>query len=199
MAQCSDSLNFFGSLKGASLPVYLLSLNKNKNPMKKLLCFLSVVLFASCASNKYAAHFNKYDRNQNFAGNTANVGSSALPIAPEALTASLDSHPVLAIEAATPEMKNLKQSFAEMTKQERNQIKSLVKKQIRNSAKLNPAKNSKVVKATSGSVDQDLKLAAIFGAIGIVALIISGNVFYIIGGIALIIGVVFFIKWLIRQ
>lgn len=48
-------------------------------------------------------------------------------------------------------------------------------------------------------MDNDLKLAAIFGAVGIVALIISGDVFYIIGGIALIIGVVFFVKWLVRQ
>ena len=44
-------------------------------------------------------------------------------------------------------------------------------------------------------------LAAVFGAVGIVGLIIGTgtNVFSFIGGIALIIGVVFFVKWLVRQ
>ncbi len=47
--------------------------------------------------------------------------------------------------------------------------------------------------------DEDLKLATIFGAVGITGLIIGGNVFNIIGAIALVIGVVFFVKWIIRQ
>jgi hypothetical protein len=33
----------------------------------------------------------------------------------------------------------------------------------------------------------------------LVALLIGGNVFGVIGAISLIIGVVFFVKWLIRQ
>jgi hypothetical protein len=51
----------------------------------------------------------------------------------------------------------------------------------------------------AAAMDHDLKLAAIFGAVGIVALIIGGDVFWVIGGIALIIGVVFFVLWLSRQ
>jgi hypothetical protein len=53
--------------------------------------------------------------------------------------------------------------------------------------------------AQASGMDHDLKLAVIFGAIGIVGLAIGGDVFYIIGGIALLIGVVFFVKWVIRQ
>ncbi len=49
------------------------------------------------------------------------------------------------------------------------------------------------------ALDKDLKLAAIFGAVGIVALLIGGDVFWVIGGIALLIGVVFFVMWLARQ
>jgi hypothetical protein len=48
-------------------------------------------------------------------------------------------------------------------------------------------------------MDPDLKLAAIFGSIGVVALIIGGDVFAIIGGIAMIVGLVFFVRWLVRQ
>jgi hypothetical protein len=44
-----------------------------------------------------------------------------------------------------------------------------------------------------------LNLASIFGAVGIVALIFGGYVFWIIGGIAIIIGVVFFVMCLVRQ
>jgi hypothetical protein len=50
-------------------------------------------------------------------------------------------------------------------------------------------------------MDNDLKLAAIFGAVGIVGLMLGGatDVFWIIGGIALLVGVVFLVKWLVRQ
>jgi hypothetical protein len=47
-------------------------------------------------------------------------------------------------------------------------------------------------------MDHDLKLAAIFGAVGIVGLLITG-VFYYIGAIMLLIGAFFLVKWIIRQ
>ena len=50
-----------------------------------------------------------------------------------------------------------------------------------------------------GSLDYDLKMGAIFVVVGLAGLAIGGNAFQIIGGISLIIGVVFLIKWLIRQ
>jgi hypothetical protein len=46
---------------------------------------------------------------------------------------------------------------------------------------------------------QDMKLAAIFGAVGIVLLIIGGDVLTIIGAVALLVGLYFFIRWLIHQ
>ena len=50
-----------------------------------------------------------------------------------------------------------------------------------------------------GSMDKDLKRAILFGAVGLVALIIGGNAFQVIGGLSLLIGLVFLIKWLVRQ
>ena len=65
------------------------------------------------------------------------------------------------------------------------------------------AKKNDVVESTEATkaLDRDLKLGAIFGAVGVVGLILGGAsaVFFYIGGIALIIGVVFFVRWLIRQ
>jgi uncharacterized MAPEG superfamily protein len=53
----------------------------------------------------------------------------------------------------------------------------------------------------TNAMENDLKLAIIFGAVGIVGLMLGGasNAFFYIGGIALLIGVVFFVKWVIRQ
>ena len=71
------------------------------------------------------------------------------------------------------------------------------KKVIRASMKATSRVNPKA--QASGSLDYDLKMAAIFVVVGIVGLAISGNAFQIIGGLSLLIGVVFLIKWLIRQ
>ena len=84
-----------------------------------------------------------------------------------------------------------------MTKEERKELRAELKSVIK-TQKMNKKMGVESVSATK-AMDNDLKLAAVFGAVGIVALIISGQVFYIIGGIALIIGVVFFVKWLVRQ
>jgi hypothetical protein len=87
-------------------------------------------------------------------------------------------------------------TYEDMTKKERRELRKELKKEIKHIVKKKDTPNS--VEATK-AMDRDLKLAAIFGAVGIVALIINGTVFYIIGGVALIIGIVFFVKWLIRQ
>ena len=84
-----------------------------------------------------------------------------------------------------------------MNKAERKQLRAEIKSVLK-TQKMNKKMGIEATQA-SKRMDNDLKLAAIFGAVGIVALIISGQVFYIIGGIALIIGVVFFVKWLVRQ
>jgi hypothetical protein len=163
--------------------------------MKKLMCVFSIVVLASCSSNKYAAHFTHYDRNESFAVNRVREQTGALPkIEPEMLTASIETKPVI----AEPAIQQAKRKFASMTKQERRQVRAELKREIKSIAKLKSVKDAKVVNV-SGGWDHDLKLAAIFGAVGLVALLIGGNVFGVIGAISLIIGVVFFVKWLIRQ
>jgi predicted deacylase len=86
-----------------------------------------------------------------------------------------------------------------MSRAERKEFRKEAKALIK--AYIQAKKSGDEVKATEAvmAMDQDLKMAAIFGAVGIVALIIGGDVFWIIGGIALIIGVVFFVLWLSRQ
>ena len=49
------------------------------------------------------------------------------------------------------------------------------------------------------SVGGDLRWAAIFGISGVVLLIVGGEVLTIIGSLALLVGLIFFIKWIIYQ
>jgi hypothetical protein len=94
----------------------------------------------------------------------------------------------------TPE----KKTYEDMSKKERRELRREFKKEIKSIIKKKDGVSS--VEATQ-ALDKDLKLAAIFGAVGVVGLILGGasGAFWIIGGIAMLIGVVFFIKWLIRQ
>jgi hypothetical protein len=56
------------------------------------------------------------------------------------------------------------------------------------------------VEATK-QLDDDLKLAIIFGAIGVTLAILGGinTVFWVLGVIGLVVGLVFFIHWISRQ
>jgi len=165
--------------------------------MKKVISVIALAAFASgCSAPKYAYRF---DTHKYYPGKPASQvvvePATELPtVQPEYLTASTERIVIVPENAITagPAAK----TYAKMNKVERKAVRQYVKNEIAKSApkKYEPAK----VQATQG-LDKDLKLAAIFGAVGIVGLLIAGDVFYIIGGIALLIGVVFFVKWIIRQ
>jgi hypothetical protein len=123
------------------------------------------------------------------------VENQLTPIQSEALVASKENIIIVNESpiATTPDKVEVRKTYVQMTKAERREFRSDIKKFIKEKKE-----SIKAAKKTN-AMDHDLKLAAIFGAVGLVALIISGDVFYVIGGIALIIGVVFFVKWLVRQ
>lgn len=207
MEQSLDSFVFFGTLKGDFLHELFLSLKNNiklitLNPMKRILLILAAIAFmASCSSPKYTYNFDHYNYN---AGKKkassvneviANDGPQA--IQPEMLTASSDNEVLVVASVAETKASPAKKTYAQMTKVERKALRSYLKADVKNSIK---AKKESIKSATSTKgMDGDLKLAAIFGAVGVAGLIIGGDVFYIIGGLALLIGVVFFVKWVIRQ
>jgi len=164
--------------------------------MKHLLSLACVALCFACSAPKTAYKFDYHDYN---AGRKTKdvkeeVASNPgpLPVAAEELVA------MEPVKEASPIVTAPKKTFEEMTKKERRQVVREFKKEVKEIVKKEDAVSS--TEATQ-ALDKDLKLAAIFGAVGIVGLILGGasGVFWIIGGIALLIGVVFFIKWLIRQ
>jgi F0F1-type ATP synthase assembly protein I len=172
--------------------------------MKSTLLFLAgVALLASCSAPKYTYNFDHYNyiagkkKGAPKTETTASEGPQA--IQPELLMAT-STNSVIEVPEATPivdaKATPVKKTYAQMTKTERKELRAYLKTEVKNSIK---AKKENLKSASSNQMDEDLKLAVIFGAVGIVGLIIGGDVFYIIGGIAMLIGVVFFVKWVIRQ
>lgn len=170
--------------------------------MKKTLLILAAVAFmASCSSPKYTYNFDHYNYN---AGKkkTSTINEIAAPdgpqaIQPEMLTASADNEVLVVASVAETKASPEKKTYAQMTKVERKALRSYLKAEVKNKIQTKKASIERV--SSTEGMDGDLKLATIFGAVGIAGLIIGGDVFYIIGGLALLIGVVFFVKWVIRQ
>jgi hypothetical protein len=167
----------------------LLSLNK-LNFMKKLSYLFSIVAFVACSRNHLGAYFTHYDTHTLVAENNIIQPSSLPVIEPEMLSASIERKPLIKETVELPETGN------QGRYKQKIDIKKIKKEVIKKSEKKSTS-NAKIVNV-SGGLDPDLKLASIFGVVGVVGLII-GHIFGVIGAISLIIGVVFFVKWLIRQ
>ncbi len=166
--------------------------------MKKTLLLLAfVVAMASCSSPKYAYYFSRHQQAVAKQDGIALPQMAAGAQRAEVLTASVSPVSMLSNETASV-APDFKSSAPELSKEKRAALRHDMKKAI---AKLRVDKKMKssLAAAKASGMDNDLKLAIIFGAVGIVGLIIGGNVFTVIGGIAMLIGVVFFVKWIIRQ
>jgi hypothetical protein len=85
-----------------------------------------------------------------------------------------------------------------MSKTERKEFRKGLKNEIKSFAKKEVRKDDGVasVKATQ-AFDALVSLAIIFGGAGIVLIMLANisNVFWIVGAISLVIGAVFFVKW----
>lgn len=181
---------------------------------KYLVPVLAIAVLASCSAPKYAYHFDHYDYNSG--KNKSAVAAAQTPaespvsaeeasplvLQEETLVASADEKAVVVAKPSTSveaQKEAAMKKYAAMSKAERKAFRKEAKTQIKAYVKaVKSGDKEQVAKAAKG-MDHDLKLAAIFGAVGIVSLLIGGDVFWVIGGIALIIGVVFFVMWLTRQ
>ena len=163
--------------------------------MKKILFAIGLGLLGGCTSPKYTASFSYRDANPGYTSSTRNAleERSVTKIDSRQLLAGASRGLVVTSELAAV-IPEVKKTYSQMSIQERKVLRQQLKKEIKNFVQ--PNKKQVKVNATHASgMDKDLKLAAIFGAIGFVLLFFSG----ILGAIALIIGVVFFVKWLVRQ
>jgi ABC-type multidrug transport system fused ATPase/permease subunit len=183
----------------------------SKSPVMKnyLLLALSVLILGSCSSPKYAYHFNYHDYTSGKKKDTAIneiIPASGVASTDEFSAQFVDQTTMVASAKAetfypaeselsiTHTKEVVLEKFKAMSKEEKKEFKTRLKTYIKES------KKSEVTTAQAkAGLEQDVKLAAIFGAVGIVLLIIGGNVLSIIGAVALLIGLYFFVRWLVHQ
>jgi hypothetical protein len=169
--------------------------------MRRFLYLIPVALLAACSSPKYTASFQHQRNNVDYHTVKAVESSSkevvAKNIEADQFVASTKSEPSISLIEAK---KEVKKAYLKMSKSERKEVRQLLKKEIKSIVK-NQKKEMSVTSTKASGLDHDLKLAAIFGAVGIVGLLLgsAGQFFVVIGAISLIIGVVFFVKWLLEQ
>lgn len=161
---------------------------------------LAFLVLTSCSAPKYTYNFDYHDYNAGRKDKRAmkEVASDPGPVAvvPESLVANAPES-VSKVEIARDETSSpAATTRLTTTKKETKQLKRELKEVLR---KARIGSNSPETTQATAAIDRDLQLAAIFGAVGIVAYIIGGSAFWIIGSVAMIIGVIFFVRWLLRQ
>ena len=173
--------------------------------MKKNIVHIIVLLvLASCSAPKYTYHFDYYDYNSGKKKATSQEAAVSVNPAATETVGAIDENTLVAstkadeayIAAPAPAMTKAEAvaRIKSMSKEERKELKKEVKKYVKES------KKGESLKGEGGrKLENDVKLAAIFGAIGIVLLIIGGDVLYVLGAVALIIGLYFLIRWLAHQ
>ncbi|MBL7850207.1 MAG: hypothetical protein JNN04_04845 [Cyclobacteriaceae bacterium] len=143
--------------------------------MKGQITILSFVLLTACSAPRYTYYFP-----QPPAIPDDRVAVRVSPLAPPS-PASLQAGRVATLEVPAPNSKTV--PAPEM--------------------KPVPESPSKATAEPKAAVpikeDPDLRRSAIFTAGGLVALIIGGNVFWVVGGLSLMIGLIFAIRWLLRK
>jgi hypothetical protein len=165
----------------------------------RLLLFAAALVLAACSSPKYTYEFSKH--NYHAGKKQQLVENTQQPV----LASSENSSTIATTEVAVPAVTTLtketiKNTFKNLSKEDRVALKKEIKKEVKQYLKAVKKSDVKSVNATQ-AMDKDLKMAAIFGSVGLVLTFLGGvnSVFWVLGVIAIVIGVVFFIKWLSRQ
>lgn len=175
--------------------------------MKHLVTLVvSVMVLASCSTPKYTYNFDHYDYNSG--RKKAEAEKLAAQAEPQPVVVE-ESNPLLLTEenvvasaaekAPAPVAKPAAKKYSEMSKSEKKELRKAVKTEIKKYLK-NKKGDGPVEKETK-ALDYNLKMAIIFGAIALTLSFFGGvnSVFWIASVIALVIGVVFFIKWIAEQ
>lgn len=181
---------------------------------RKLLYLLSIALLAACSAPKYTYNFGSYDYNAGkrkaastevSAKQSENVPTQEL-VAPIEMTASADvmssatekpSEPSTLTDVQT----SLSEKYKNMSASEKKEFRKEVMHASKNYSKAIRKGDHIAAEKAVQAMDHDLKLAVIFGAVGLTLTLFGGvnEVFWILGVISFVVGVVFFVKWVVRQ
>lgn len=184
--------------------------------MQKILAIgIAVMLVTACSAPKYTYYFDHYDYNSGkprvATAPTADVEPVFEPIEIDMMVASANDDIKLLVTENTiasesnPQtevsVEEFKERYNAMSKSEKKAFRKSTKEQMKTLLK---AKKENPVAASpdaTAQMDNDLKLAIIFGAVGLTLSLFSGinAAFWVLGVIAIVVGVVFLIRWLVRQ
>ncbi|HZX74602.1 MAG TPA: hypothetical protein VFE57_09285 [Cyclobacteriaceae bacterium] len=181
---------------------------------RKLLYLLSIAMLAACSAPRYSYNFDHYDYNagkRKAASTEASAMKSTEATAPEALAASAELTASLETPQGTTKITepstltdvqtSLGANYKQMSKTERKEFRKEVMHAAKSYSKAIRKGDHVAAEKAVQAMDHDLRMAVIFGAIGLGLSLFAGvnDIFWIAGTIAFIIGIVFLVKWIIRQ
>lgn len=193
--------------------------------MKRILSplVLTALVCACAAPKKYAYHFDHYDYNSGRKDTPVNSPSSVSDAHNQtpAFVASADEavptdfkktgddvlgpkDEALKSEGTAEEeikagLERVRESYYAMDRAEKRAFRKDLKKEMKRAIR---EKHDAVDGVSATQVmDNDLKLAIIFGAVGLTLSLFAGisAAFWVLGVVSIVVGVVFLIKWVVRQ
>jgi hypothetical protein len=171
--------------------------------MKNIIVVLSLFSLASCAPQKITTSFTTPGSPVEYHHMASIPTALAVPSTPVLLT-STSKHVLPAPKPNTVQEPNTIQEFKKvysgLTKHQKKEFRRELKKELKTYVKnKNSALKVESIQRDGSGIDQDLKLALIFGIIGILVVsLVSGQAALVIGSIFIVVGIIFFIKWLIE-
>lgn len=179
---------------------------------KHIFLFGAALVAAACASPRYTYNFDHYNYNSGKAKQAEKSSpltvstreESPLALREQDFVASTSLSAGVSEAVKVIPMSSLKQKaerYKNMSKQERRDFKKEVRTEVRNFAKEIRFHESGANIAATHELDDELKLAIIFGAVGITLVVLGGinTIFWVLGVVGLVIGLVFFIRWISTQ
>lgn len=160
--------------------------------MKYLLSLILIAFLVSCSTTKYSYRFPASPSLQAEKIKKTDVPDQTLAESSEKLVASSNQELALILSDPAADQKEKARDFPSVSK---------TLKAFKRTAQNTRDEIRSVVVPDPASLDDDLKLAILFGVVGFVSLVllILSKLFGIIGGIALIIATVYFVKWFLAQ
>jgi len=174
----------------------------------KLLFVVSAIAMASCSTPKYSYKFDYHDYNAGRKDKEVKkeVASNPGPveIQPEMLVAEAPvTEPAIANESiASVAAPAGKSAPLTLTKTERKEMLKEFKQTAKKVIKMRKASDVVETIQSNKVMDHDLKMALIFLVVALAASLLYGvspELTYVVWLIAIIVSIVFFIKWLVKQ
>ena len=168
--------------------------------MKNIIVVLLLFSLASCAPQKMTASFTTPGSPVEYHRMTPIPTTALAEPSTPVLLASTSKLVLPLAKPNTVQVQEFKKVYLSLTKHQKKEFRRELKKELKTYVKnKNSGLKVESTQSSGSGMDHDLKLALIFGIIGILVLaLISGQAAAVIGTILIVVGLIFFIKWLIE-